>query len=197
MTPVSNYPCLDGGRHQWPRDFDDDGWQRCVRGCGCGRPRLGRWPGSPYPPEEVGSAIGRDTGAPQTPQEPILCVSPNGWHSWPIRPDADGWLRCVRVGCGAGRRSSKSRVTPVHEVPAFRRPPPDEEDTWQPLPTYAPLTPQDARDCSRCGARELVERDIDGDIEFVCVGGHRRYSRPPAEYIDVARTPSINGLLLG
>lgn len=181
MTPNSNYPCHTmRGHHSWPGDFDVDGWQRCQNGCGAGRPRLGRWPGEVYAPTGVpplGEAPMPES--PQTRPEPVLCVSFNGWHSWPIHLDSDGWARCQRLGCGAGRRGSNKRVIPPELVPAYQEPAEleDDDDTWTPLPTYVPLEPREASNCARCGARELVERDFDGDVEFVCVNGHRRYGR--------------------
>ena len=103
-------------------------------------------------------------------------------------------------------------MVPAHQVPAYQPPARviEVEEVWQPLPTYTPLEPQEASDCARCGARELVERDFDGDVEFVCVNGHRRYGRSLEELEAVLeydsesasgklrrRKPSINGLRLG
>ena len=162
--------CIDKGQHSWPNTFGADGYMRCQLGCGARRPAKGRWIGPIEGPDE---------------QEPILCVSANGRHSWPIHGDDDGWLRCQRPGCGAGRRGGQKPIIPAHEVPAYKRPEPVEEDTWTPRPVYVPLEPREASDCARCGARELVERDFDGEVEFVCVNGHRRYGRSPEELAEM------------
>lgn len=182
--------CVDDGLHQWPDDFDPDNWQRCMRGCGCGRPRLGRWPGRLHGPEEVPSLAGAPpTEALQAPSERNLCVAPNRRHSWPARPDWDGWMRCVRLGCGAGRRWNEHTARPATQASA-----PAEEGT-APHQRLAP--------CGRCGARMLLERDVDGDLEQVCINGHRRYGRSPEELAEMLaheehrrRQPSHGGARL-
>lgn len=208
-------PCIDDGLHQWPDGFDSDNWQRCLRGCGCGRPRIGRWPGHLYGPEEV-PALEPQIRARVVPGR-VYCVAENGRHSWPDRVDRDGWARCVRLGCGAGRRMNQGAAVAPEHVPPSPGPFADEElfpvhpATQASAPAEVGMAPhQRPAPCDRCGARMLLERDVDGDLEYVCINGHRRYGRSLEELSAVLeydsesasgklrrRKPSINGLRLG
>lgn len=190
--------CVDTGLHQWPDDFDSDNWQRCMRGCGCGRPRLGRWPGRLYGPEEVPALASEPVATePRTrlaTSSHVRCVAENGRHSWPIRADRDGWVRCVREGCGTGRRWNERTARLPEQVPPSPGPFTDEELSPSSMlareqasaPAEVGMAPhQRLAPCDRCGARMLLERDVDGDLEQVCINGHRRYGRSPQELAEM------------
>lgn len=194
--------CVDDGLHQWPDDFDSDNWQRCMRGCGCGRPRLGRWPGRLYGPEEVPALVSEPVATePRTrlaTSSHVRCVTQNGRHSWPARADRDGWVRCVREGCGAGRRWNERTARPPEQVPPSPGPFADEElfpdhpATQASAPAEVGMAPhQRLAPCDRCGARMLLERDVDGDLEQVCINGHRRYGRSPEELAAVVEQDTV------